>query len=254
MRHLSILLWIFVFSTSSWAQPSDLISASCDKRVVFLGESHTSELDHQGQLQALELLFRAYDIHVVAEMFNPLGQTQLEAYRDAGAFEDFEEDFWQEQWGHPYELYRPIFSWVKTHDVSLTHLRPDPAFTRKVKEKGPAAAIEMLGEFFLGPTAYREFMENVAKDHMSEGIQVPESMVDAYFLVQCFWDEYMSWRIVQEAQQNPNKLVVVLVGHGHLHPNFGIPPRLNRRAPELTSLRVGFQEEAEWGPDFVLRP
>jgi uncharacterized iron-regulated protein len=58
-------------------------------------------------------------------------------------------------------------------------------------------------------------------------------MVDRLFTVQCFWDEFMAWRLADLAKQHPGQTLVVLIGDGHLRDNEGIPWRLNRRAPEL---------------------
>jgi uncharacterized iron-regulated protein len=80
-------------------------------------------------------------------------------------------------------------------------------------------------------------------------------MVDQFFLIQCFWDEYMSHRIVELAEQFPEHRIVVLVGSGHLQPDFGIPLRLKRRAPALEFVTVGFDpEETDWNPDLLLLP
>ena len=223
-------------------------------QVVFLGESHDSERDHQGQLEALKAI-RALDdkpMVVLAEMFNESGRQGLESFAEASKFQDFTEDFWNEQWGHPYSLYRPIFRWIKDHDEILLDLRPDPKRTQEVKDKGMVVAVEDLDTVLLGPKAYREKMRAVVAEHIPEGKLPPEEVVNRYFLVQCFWDEYMAWRITEVAQLHPEARLVVLVGHGHLHRDFGIPARLSRRNDKLTWLTVGFGEDQGWDADYRL--
>ncbi|NJM45094.1 MAG: ChaN family lipoprotein [Alkalinema sp. RU_4_3] len=43
----------------------------------------------------------------------------------------------------------------------------------------------------------------------------------------------MAHRITQAATQTPNRLIVVLVGQGHLLKDYGIPARVARRLPNI---------------------
>ena len=249
--HFSIVLLLILFSPSLADEPWLMGQQTLGKRVVFLGESHASEIDHRGQLEALKALAARSEqpLLVVAEMFNESGRETLELSQSRPEFEDFEPEFWEQQWGHPYALYRPIFAWLKKGGHHLTDLRPDPERARQIKEKGIPSTLPLLGEFFLGPTAYRQKMAEVAFEHLPPEVPLTSDMVDKYFLVQCFWDEYMSWRIARLAEERPAQTVVVLVGHGHLHPEFGIPARLRRRKPDLSMLTVGFDRDNPWPAD-----
>ena len=249
---LRLCLFLLLLTLNASAEQTlEKTSPWLGKRVVFLGESHRSELDHQGQLQALQSLANesSQPLLLVAEMFNETGRPALESRATQTEFQDYSTEFWEDQWGHPYELYRPIFEWSETQGHHLTDLRPDPKRAKLLKERGVASMIPLLGEFFLGPAAYRQSMAEVAAEHLPPDYPLSSEMVDKYFLVQCFWDEYMSWRVAQLAASRPDQTLVVLVGHGHLHPEFGIPARLKRRNPELTTLTVGFDRENSWPAD-----
>jgi uncharacterized iron-regulated protein len=250
-------LWLFVsIPICTLAQEDPLLAATRGKQVIFLGERHTSELDHIGQLEALKFLAQNGNspLVVAAEMFNETATEELLEFAESPQYSNFPDAFWKEQWGHPYEFYRDIFKWVKSENHQLTFLRPDPEKTRRIKEEGVLAALPMVDEFFLGPKAYRDHMIDIAAEHLPEGEAPEEQMVDAYFLVQCFWDEYMSWRLAHLLSENPGRQIVVLVGHGHLNRDFGIPPRLTRRAPSVEWLTVGFGPEADWNPQFIIDP
>jgi len=228
-----------------------------EAQVVLLGESHTSARDHEGQLKALQLLSKpgGKPLLVCLEMFNETGARTLESFSRRTNFEDMEPNLWSEQWGHPYDLYRPILRWCHQNRVPLAYLRPDPAFTKRVKNGGAVEALEELGEFFLGPAGYREYLKEIANRHMPDGESMPKEAVNRFFLVQCFWDEFMSKRVVDLAEQFPDHRIVVLVGSGHLQPNFGIPLRLKRRARDLKFVTVGFDpEETDWKPELLLLP
>jgi len=251
---LLLCLILAVQALPSLAEES-LSSLARSTKVVFLGENHASVSDHKGQLQALQVLADATDspLIVAAEMFNATSVAELEVFANSADFSDFPEPFWKDQWGHSFDLYRDIFRWIKEQNHTLTYLRPDPADTKKVRENGALAAISQVEEFFLGPRAYRTHMAEIAAVHMPEGVEPSEEMVDSYFLIQCFWDEFMSWRLARLVQDNPHSLIVVLVGHGHLSRSFGIPQRLERRVPDLKTLTVGFSQEEDWAPDFVFQ-
>lgn len=251
MRAYALLLLLLTLPVWAVPQPGFLERAS-EAEVIFLGESHNSKADHEGQLAVLELLAETQEkpLVVVCEMFNELAEVDLEEILSQPELPRFQK-FWEAQWGHPFELYHPIFRWAQQNGHTLAPLRPDPARARLVKKEGPQALLDPLGEFFLGPAAYRDHMRAIVADHMPDGTPPPEEMVDSFFLVQCFWDEYMSFRLAHLAQEYPGHTLVVLVGHGHLYNEFGIPLRLRRRAPQLKLLTVGFKENAEWNPDIV---
>jgi len=200
-------------------------------RVVFLGEQHISEADHQAQLAALRELHAAGPVTVVAEMFTERAEGELQAWNGGAGLADFLPELWKREWGHPQELYRPIFAYARENSIPVAWLRPDPDYTKQIREKGPAAAVPRLGEVLIGPSSYRDFMAKIARDH-GHG-EPDQAMIDRLFTVQCFWDEFMAWRLADLANQHPEQTLVVLIGDGHLRDNEGIPWRLNRRAPEL---------------------
>lgn len=205
--------------TGAWAQP----------RVVFLGEQHTSAADHQAQLASLRALRAEGPVVVLAEMFTERSEAKLQAWNEGK--DALTDDLWKAEWGFSRELYDPIWGWTREQKAPLLWLRPDPAFTKQVREGGPAAAVPRLGEVLVGPASYRDFMEEIAQGH-GHG-QVDETMVNRMFTVQCFWDEFMAWRVAEVAAEHPEAIVAVLVGDGHLREGEGVPWRLERRAPQL---------------------
>ena len=207
--------------------------AMAQPRVVFLGEQHTSAADHQAQLEALREL-PEQPVLLVAEMFTERADQELAAWNAGEPAALLEGELWQREWGHPYALYDDIFGWARTEKVPLLWLRPDPESTKQVREKGPAAAVARIGEVLIGPASYRDFMAEVARSHAhGEPAQVSETVIDRMFTVQCYWDEFMAWRLADLAQKNPDHVLVVLLGDGHLRPSEGVPWRLARRAPGL---------------------
>lgn len=232
-----------------WAPAS---AQDLSAQVVFLGESHTDANDHAGQLQVLKQLQGLDDrpLVVLAEMFTERSRSKLELW----PLVEIDSELWSREWGHPYELYQPILDWLKQEAVPLLPLRPDPAFTARVRQQGATVALERLDEILLGPKAYRDFMEEVASHHLPEGQKVAVEMLDRFFLVQCFWDEYMAWRVQETLKSRPESRIAVLVGHGHLKPGWGVPYRLRRRCPEVSSVTVGFSQARRGEADLLVVP
>jgi uncharacterized iron-regulated protein len=224
LRHGLLALLLCWLLTPAHARPG----------VLFLGEQHTSQSDHQAQLAALQQL-PPETIAVVAEMFTERAAADLEDWNAGKGPADFAPELWKREWGHPFELYAPIFRWSRENSVPVLWLRPDPDYTRQVREKGPSFAVSKIDEVLIGPRSYREFMIDIARRHADGGDlpSVDEAAVDRMFTIQCFWDEFMAWRIAQLAGLYPDRVLVVLVGDGHLREQEGIPWRLRRRAPNL---------------------
>lgn len=244
-----LLLTTFA-SAQNWPQAETSLRLS---RVVFLGENHRSARDHQGQLLTLQDLARLDDrpLLVAAEMFTTVADQELDGWLKSPA-SAVPPELWKREWGHPYPLYADIFGWLKANKVQVASLRPDPAFTKTIKKR-PAAALDTMGEILLGPKEYYAHMQEIVAQHMPPDTPPEEAMVDRFFLVQCFWDEFMAWRIDQLQKENPNARIAVLVGNGHLHHQWGIPWRLSRRRPDIPWLTVGFSQDRAGAADLVLR-
>ncbi|MCA9777370.1 MAG: ChaN family lipoprotein [Candidatus Eremiobacteraeota bacterium] len=238
-RLILLNLTILTLALGCSAQPA---------RVLFLGENHRSETDHAGQLEILKTL-EGEQVVVAAEMFTVRSEAALNEH----GIEAVTDELWEQEWGHPLDLYSALWEWVSEHAV-LSPLRPDPAFTKKVKEGGAAVAASEIGEVLIGPDAYRRDLVEVFAAHLPPEHEISEEMLNKYFLIQCFWDDYMAWRIGQLADRYPEHRIVVLVGYGHLHPEYGIPARLGRRRPDLRFVNLAFSEERRGLCDILWTP
>lgn len=251
----TLIVWLTLIGIAlaqNWPEAQTSLRLS---RVVFLGESHRSSSDHRGQLSVLQDLARLDDrpLVVAVEMFTSVGDEALAEWLTSDQ-RDIPKPLWEKEWGHPYPLYAPIFQWLKREGVTTVSLRPDPALASKLKKEGPASVLPQIDELLLGPGDYYQHMRGVVADHMPPGQEPPQEMVDQFFLVQCFWDEYMAWRIQTLLEQHPDARIAVLVGHGHLHPRRGIPWRLSRRSPGTSWLNVGFSDEQAGIADLIFSP
>ena len=243
-RIFLLLLWLSApaFTENLNSQAEALVRAS---DVVFLGESHRNESDHRRQLYFLKDIAELDDrpLIILAEMFTSRADEDLDTWNQTSEFSDFPSPLWKREWGHPYSLYQPIWRWAHKRSISVMSLRPDPALTKTLKKDGPSAVVDTIGEVLIGPRSYRQHMAKIVAMHYPPEQTPEEKMINQFFTVQCFWDEFMAWRVSQISQQYPEHRIAVLVGHGHLHPGHGIGWRLGRRRSELKSLNVLFDEK-----------
>lgn len=242
---MKVLTIALLLSLAALAEDTCLRSGNLDEtQVIFLGESHLSEFDHKAHLNFFTRLTESEtrSVIVVAEMFDERSQLKLEEFGSRADFVDIDHALWKEQWGlYPYHLYRPLWDQIKKSGFRLTHLRPSPILLKFVDEEGVSAVMPFLQDFVLGPEAYRQHLKRVASLHLpSDGFVEPERMLDSLFFRQCFLDEYMSWRIAQLLKEEPEALVIVLVGWGHLDGPWGIPARLKRRFPDVDYVSIRF--------------
>jgi len=206
-------------------------------QVVYLAETHDRAADHQAQLAMIQALHRLRpNLSIALEMFQQPYQSVLDRYLAGQLSETQLQDQSQyaKRWGFPWEFYAPILRYAKANHLPVIALNLPSEITRKVARQGldslssveqqslpPAAEIE------LGPDAYRDRLQQLHQEiHQGSG---NSNNFDRFFLVQVLWDETMAARIARAVKQDPDRLVVVLVGQGHVAYGDGIPNRVSRR-------------------------
>lgn len=212
------------------------------KHILYLGETHDSAADHQAQLLILqELQRRGRPLAIALEMIQRPFQAALDAYiaGEISEMELLEQTQYAQRWGFPWSLYAPIFRFAKEQQIPLIALNTPTEVTRQVARQG----LESLGEgdfryippltdIDLSNTAYRDRLKEV---FVAVHQGVSHSMnFDFFYQAQVLWDETMAKVIAKHHQQDPDRLIVVLTGRGHVYFGDGIPQRVQRRlSPNL---------------------
>ncbi len=216
---------------------SDLTRSMAQARVVYLGETHDSAIDHERQLQAIQQLHRQNPRIILAmEMFQRPYQSVLDRYRTGELSEQelVDRTEYKTRWGFPWELYAPIVRFSQTHQIPVIALNTPTEVTRKVGRKGLDSLtwadrrfIPPVSEIVVGPTAYRD---RLAKwyGEMHQGKGNSEGLT-RFFQAQVLWDETMADGIARAVKRYPRHQILVLVGQGHLLYGDGIPDRVMRR-------------------------
>jgi uncharacterized iron-regulated protein len=210
-------------------------------QVLYLGETHDKVADHQAQKFILEqLLTGPKPLTLAMEMFQRPYQSAIDRYfkGELTETEFLAQTEYTKRWGFPWELYAPIVTLAKTQSIPLIALNTPSEVTRQVARKGLESLtpeqrqfIPEQNDIFLGPEGYRQQIQRLyTAMHQGKGNSTGG---DRFFQAQVLWDETMADRITQTVAQTPDRLIVVLVGHGHLLKDYGIPARVARRLPNI---------------------
>ena len=244
---------------ASMSNLEGIIPQLADKRVVFIGETHT-RYDHH--LTQLEIIRRLHAIHpklaIGLEFFQQPFQEYLDSYV-AGKLSDREllrgTEYYQ-RWRHDFRLYAPILRYAKDHQLPLVALNLPSELTRKAGREGldsltEVERVKIPDEIDYSDTDYRRRLEEIYAMHPHKG----QSFTN-FLTVQLLWDEGMAQQAADWLKAYPEYHMVILAGSGHLAYGSGIPQRLRRRLPVSSAIILN-----DWGgtleaglADFLLLP
>jgi uncharacterized iron-regulated protein len=208
--------------------------------VVLLGEIHNSAADHAWQLESLKSLDGAgVPLSLALEMVPAARQPVLGRYA-AGTLDEtafLEQLGWSEVWGHDPDLYLPLLRWARQRGVPLLALNAEPELVRRVRREGlaavPPAQREGIGQPAPAGAAYRRRLEIAWRGHGGGGIgpgsPLPAGQaedLERFIDSQRLRDRAMAERLAAARRSQPQRVVVALVGRGHLEGGDGIPTQL----------------------------
>lgn len=206
-------------------------------QVIYLGELHSRPEDHQAQLEIIRALHQQQPkLTIAMEMFQRPYQSVLDRYLKGEITEAqlVELSQYRRRWGYPWELYAPILRFAKDQGLPVLALNTPTEVTRKVGRQG-LASLSVVDRRFIPPLSeirtddppYRQRIRQVFDEiHQGKG---NSDRFERFFQAQVLWDETMAERIAQSLKANPDRLVVVMTGQGHVLFGDGIPSRVARR-------------------------
>lgn len=253
---------------NSQGQPinrEELLKGLLTHKVILLGENHGVKSHQDQHLEILQALRQAgLRIHVGMEFFSYTDQAWVDRYRQG---EITEAEFLKAiRWGSPsYDFYRDqaVFPRLELGERTWA-LNAPRSLTGRIARVGlnqlTAEERSLLPpNFQLGRDSYKKrFIEAMGGlDHLPS----PE-VADRYFAAQSVWDDTMAWQISRILEQDPDAVVVVIVGEFHVQYGGGLPDRLKARGiSSLTTvsqiqlqnlkpeeLQKAVQPHAEYGP------
>jgi uncharacterized iron-regulated protein len=211
----------------------EMIAELKNYRIVMVGETHTNQLYHDVELKVIKGLFEAGKPVVLAlEMFNPSQDEALAAWvsgtTDPNTF--MEQTDYLTTWGHNYRYYQAIFEYAREKQIPIYGANIDKQYTSKIGRGGVASLteedLEAIPEIDT-TTVEHKFLIKV----MMQGMDavMPDQFNNIY-PAQSLWDAAMGEGAIKAAKENPDAIVVVLAGSGHVVYNLGIGRIINNRS------------------------
>ena len=203
-------------------------------RVVYIGETHTRLEDHHVQERILRGLHdRHPSLAVALEMFPREAQPLLDRFSKG---ELTEEEFlrqvnWEEIWGYPFRLYRPMILFAQEKRLPLVGLNAPREVVNKIARQGlagltPEERSRVAETFDSTNQGHRKYVLEEYERHVKGSIKDFETFYEA----QLAWEETMAETLVQALKALPETTrVVVLIGNGHIWEGRGVPRNARRR-------------------------
>lgn len=209
-----------------------------EAHVIYLGETHDSEADHQAQLEIIRALHRQNpNMAIAMEMFQRPFQGAIDRFLRGEITETelIAETEYENRWGFPWEYYAEIVRFAKENQLPILALNTPTEVTRKVAREGLEGLTEEE-QVYIPPFAeiktdnldYQQMVREVFEMHQAAA-HGSSLKFENFFLAQVLWDETMAETITEFLKENPQTQVVVLAGKGHIVYGHGIPSRVERR-------------------------
>lgn len=200
--------------------------------VVYVGERHDSDADHDVAAALVQLL--RPDL-VGMEMFQRPYQAPLDAFGrgeiDEAAMLVATE--WETRWGRPFSGYRPILDAARAVNARVLALNAPREWTRTIGRGGvEALAPEVqsaLPELVLDEPAHRAMVTEALSGHGGHGGAMDPAMLERFYVAQVVWDETMGETLATALAAEPGHRAVVIAGRMHVQRGLGIPRTAARR-------------------------
>lgn len=213
-----------------------LLAELAGAQVIYVGETHTSMADHRIQLRVAEGLYaRNAKLILAMEMFPRNLQPLLDEYSKGAMTEQtlHDKSDWKNVWGYPFQLYQPLLAWARQQPVKVVGLNAPPTVVRKVGQNGivsltPEERSQIAATIDFDDAAHRAYLKQGFDLHPRGGIRDFESFYEA----QLSWEETMAETLAELLTgMDQGGQVLVLIGKGHIAHGFGVPERVDKRAP-----------------------
>jgi uncharacterized iron-regulated protein len=225
-------------------------------KVFYVGESHTSYAHHENQMEFIRRLNESgKKLAIGLEMIQKPFQQALDDYVAGRITEKkmLETTEYYTRWKFDFRMYMPVFRYAKENGIPLVALNTPQEITKKVSAGGikslePEDIKQIPDSIEYTDGAYRENLTTIFAMHpMAKDF-------DKFYEAQILWDETMADTADKYMKANPDRLMVILAGNGHIRYKSAIPERLFRRNL-LNYVAVVQDEENRPGvADYVLYP
>jgi len=216
----------------------DTIDQLNQRRVIYVGENHTSMADHLLQFRIIQALHQKNpDLAIGMEMFPRTSQPALDAYinDDMISEQDFLRDSrYFEVWGYDWRFFRAIFSYARRHRIPVIGLNLEREIVSKIFADGHTDSLSAEQKTMLPENrnldlpGYTERLGEIHGFH-TRNQQTEKGMLTGFIQSQAIWDETMAETAAKFLTDHPATRMVILAGSQHTRKDSGIPPRVASR-------------------------
>ena len=210
-----------------------------NKRVLFVGEYHDNYAHHIKQKKIIQELHEdGVKVAIGMEMFQRRFQPTIDDYL-AGKIDEkvfLQESEYFTRWGYDYKLYRPIMIYAKKNQIPIIALNLEKEITKKISRSGLDSLSQKEKKMIPSDL---DFSDKTYKKRLLKVFNDPEHLAampvkyrpnpEYFYQAQILWDETMAETTAKFIINNPEHIMIVLAGNGHLEYFVGIPARVKRR-------------------------
>jgi uncharacterized iron-regulated protein len=208
----------------------DAIDDLKKKRIILVGEHHTNQNHHFGQLNVIQALHEAgARVAIGLEMFRSNSQQALDQWVAGNIREKQFEAIYYDNWNYPWSAYRMIFEYARKEKIPMIGLNVPREITRQVSRGG----FNSLSEAQRGQIKNvscrvdEEYMDYIKRAFGGHG---HGKINFTYFCeAQLVWDTAMAVHTLAYLEKDPNAVVVLLAGAGHVRKG-AIPRQIRDRS------------------------
>jgi len=209
---------------------ADAISELKKNRVILVGEHHTNIDHHFGQLNVIQSLKEAgVQVAIGLEMFREDSQQALDQWVAGNIGEKQFEAIYYDNWTYPWSVYRMIFEYARKEKIPMIGLNVPREITRQVSQGG----FNSLSEGQRGKLkdvscrVDKEYMDYIKK---AFGGHAHGKINFTYFCeAQLVWDTAMAVNTLEYLKKEPDAVVVLLAGTGHVQKG-AVPRQIRDRS------------------------
>lgn len=222
--------------TGSFISHAELISRLGDRQAVLLGETHDRFDIHRWQLHvAASLLATGRRLVMGFEMFPRRVQPVLDEFvagrLDVDTF--LQKSDWRFVWNMNPELYLPLFHFCRQFKVPMRALNCYRALVTRVGKEGwdaiPVEERDGLTPAKPATVEYRQYLFDITGGARPdrEAKSADHLAFDRFVRAQQTWDRAFACNIAYALEENPEALVIGIIGRGHLEYGYGTPYQLD---------------------------
>ena len=210
-----------------------LTDASSDlknNRIILVGEHHTNQNHHFGQLNVIQTLHEAgARVAIGLEMFRNDSQNLLDQWIAGNISETQFEEIYYDNWTYPWPLDRMIFEYARKEQIPMIGLNVPREITRQVSRGGFISLSEKKrGQLNnVSCRVDKEYMDYIKRAFGGHG---HGNMNFTYFCeAQMVWDTAMAVNTLAYLEKEPDAVVVLLAGAGRVRKG-AIPRQIRERS------------------------